>query len=623
MIFIVSKAFQVISLLIFISTSVFAQGLPLSIIPPQPQNVRASDGRKSISGVVISWQKQPGVRSHRVYRSEYSGELGSLLAEVPLFNQFLDRRAIPGVRYFYSVSSAGDLRESEPSAQDEGFRVVPSGLPIDQDGDGISDAQENIDGTNPKERGSVRLHLPSPAFTTFDRSQGTLNFLELISRGRQPSDIFVTVFDSRGKVMGKNDLTISGLNQFHVDINEITSRRGGNKSTVTQRGIVRIDLQERSGSSLSGQLSRYKMNANRSGFDYAYAKPFRPPLHGTSYTVINSLDPAGLGLAVTNRAEIVNLSTRSQSFSIKLWGQGGSLQKSLTIHLGKLSSGTFDLTRGLAAGAYLAQFEPFDGAIDYLASVTREQKTSVALKNTSKSNFAFALDAQPGDSDPRYVPLVNKVGRCWSQTAWLETANIREKAITMSIVFRAQDGQTIAKTTIALGPKSQYHFNTNTILPTGTVGTAEILASDPGALLAHNIVYFHNCGENAVKTAYASPARVVRQNPLPIDTSAVAYTLTGNYNRFFGMKNTLLVSSVADYTVQFDVSTNAQLLVGQLLSGRANQMQEIDLNELSSPDSYGLLGLNLTQGGAIVAEALRMRETSDGKIDFVMEQPLE
>jgi len=100
---------------------------------------------------------------------------------------------------------------------DQGYRRDPSGI-ADCDGDGVSDAQEIIDGTGVCDPGSFQLHLKSPAFTKYNTFLNQFNFLELTASGTETIEAEVIVYSIGGEVISTKAYSIPSGQQEDIDI---------------------------------------------------------------------------------------------------------------------------------------------------------------------------------------------------------------------------------------------------------------------------------------------------------------------------------------------------------------------------------------------------------------------
>ncbi len=583
------------------------QCVPADGTPIPPQNLSASDGT-STEEVVITWDISPNATGYIVYRSEFSGDRGIALSTAIPNTLYRDKSAIPGVKYFYSATAANSAGESGLSNQDDGFRADADSPCFNQggdsDGDGVCDDQEEIDGTDPNDRGSFQLHLKSPAFTKYNTFLNQLDFLELIANGTKDLSVTVTVYDINGKILDSSVVQLQKSNQVDLDIHSIVG--------PDTYGVIKIEWKEAPGATLGGRMSNYRLNPDQETYSFAFAKELRNPTRGRTYATGNAFDPMGLGFLVPNWAEIVNLDNKTRTFTYNLYDQEGKVITSTMVSVPAFGERDLQAGHENGEGAYLSEFIPHDGATKYFATVSRYSSNAPGGQIPDTYNFAFPLDARAGNGEKQFAPISNLVGGCWSQTNWFEVVNVREKPVTATLVFRDGAAGKIESTTASFEPMTQYHFNASALLEKAERGSVEIKASDPGSIIAQSAVYFHDCAANLLQSAYASQARIPGQ-----DVQA------GTFNTFLGIKNILTLIGTTDEEIELTLEVRS---LGELLSQQThalNSFRALDFdvsNEAlfgTEPDTYGTIILRTEEPKQVLGENLRLREIN-GKVDFAM-----
>jgi hypothetical protein len=598
--------------------------------PAAPKNLIASDGT-SIDYVELTWDGVAEADSYVVLRSEYPDGLGEIVGETT-GTRYEDRSAVPGVDYYYAVLSVNHEGSSGRCSTDWGYRLDLSSR-SDSDGDGVSDEQEQKDGTDIQDRGAFKLHLSNRVFTKYSTFVGQWNFLELISGGDVAINALVTVFLPTGEELASSQIYIPTEAQVDVDINTMVARGceavaacaeyvdlDGN-GLIDLYGVVQVEFANQPGAKLSGRMSSYRANSDGT-FSFAFSRELRNPTRGKTYATGNTYDPQGAGNLVPNWLEIINVSSEVQTFTYRLFNQEGANVYERVVSIDPL--GEVDMQAGheitdasgkVLEGVYLAEVSPHDGAAEYLVAVTRYSSNAPAGVTSDTYNFAFALEGRAGSGTPQYMPINNQVGACYSQTNWVEVVNTREIPVTATLVFRGTDGIVrAAPTDLQLAAKSQYHFNAGALLDSGDVGSVSVLSSDQGALITQSLVYYHDCAENKVQTAYVSLGRL-----------AGAAKQAGSINTFLGMKDELRVITTASQQIEvaaelrtFD-SISSPVSDVLTLQSLGTTFVESGSSVMSvTEDRYGALTLTTKEQGSFVAEVLRVRELPDGRVDFAI-----
>ena len=606
-------------------------------LPHAPTIVDACDGCHQ-DHVEITWSEVPTAIGYEIYRTQFEnslpGELiGSVIADssgtVPL--EFIDTNAVPGVVYFYSLVTVNYIGNSVPSNPDQGNRLLEGGLPNDCDGDGVSDEQEIIDGTNPKDPGSYKSHLRSPAYSKYNTFLKQFNFLELTATGINPVDIELTVYSIEGIEIELTEEQkfhrILPLQQVDLDIHSMV----GVSNTY---GIVKIAFDEGPGTTLSGRMSNYRLNADAVTYSFAFAKELRNPTRGLTFGTGNTFDPKGENNLVPNWLELINLDTEPREFVYTLYKQNGEIVPSFPINVIVPPLGEIDMQAGHEEeeqGVFLAKIEPQDGATEYFATVTRYSSNSVEFNEEGDFNFAIPVDTRIGTGDDQYAFITNQSGKgsCeWSQVNWVEILNTREIEVTAIVEFYSESGRRIQYPRIdgtfvdvvelPLGSQEQFHLNASSALALAGEkrGSVRVRSSEPGGILSQSLVYYHECGVNGIMTAYASPGRLVERSKV-----------TGTFNTFLGIENQITVinavGSLSDVTLGLNY-----MRVGELVAEEVDALLpptgSIDFSEsllegIDIPtDITGAIVLFGGEAKTYVVENLRVRTLPDGRVDFAM-----
>ncbi|MBL7662498.1 hypothetical protein JNK13_07075, partial [bacterium] len=580
-------------------------------VPDAPINVQASDGTFR-DYVFVTWDAAQNATSYQVYRSQFPGGVGSPIGDPVTVTTYLDRSAVPGVTYYYSVVAMNRAGQSVNSNIDPGYRLG-DGECADQggdaDGDGICCDQEIIDGTDCNDPGSFQLHLKSPAYTKYNTFLKQFNFLELIANGTVPVTARVEVFDINGNKINETQVNIPVDNQVDVDIHTMAGR-------IDTYGIVKVSWNDRiPGSTLVGRMSNYRKDEGTGAntYSFGFAKELRNPTLGNTYSIGNSYDPQGAGFVVPNWTEIINLDIIPRDFVYNLYSQSGQIVQRKVVTVPPLGERDINAGHENGQGAYLSEVQPLDGATKYFANVTRYASNNRAYGGVSNFFFAFPIDSRAGNGDQQLMNTSNQTGQCWSNTNWIEVANVREIPVTATVKFRSASGVLLGQASQVLQPRAQYHFNASSLLPKGEVGSVELTSSDRGSLVATSSVYFHDCQVNQVQTAYATLGRLLGQN-----------VQAGTYNNFLEMKNLFKVScspgNPSDFRLQ--LRSSGQTLFDQnIIDCRTASAVQYNLSDAStfgtSQNTYGTVKLRTAQPRRILADVVRLREVS-GKADFAM-----
>ncbi|MCC6932661.1 MAG: carboxypeptidase regulatory-like domain-containing protein [Deltaproteobacteria bacterium] len=635
-----------------------------------PTELTASKGT-SYDYVQVDWNASSGAREYELYRTEATSLMAQANKKLPKDQQgksagmsisrflstvvfkseilvarttetsFLDKSAVPGVQYVYSVKAINSMTKSKFSEPDLGWRRskdssgnAPSDtlLPdcnvssdYDRDGDGYSNKEEIELGTNPCDRGSYIIRLESPVYTKYNTYLNQSNYLELVSIGTKTAKVKVTVYNIFGKPIGNSQtFNIKPGSQIDVNIHAWVNK-------IDTYGLVKIEFNDDvSGVNLAGRLSVYRekpgqeyIQSYERQYSFVFTRELRNPIKGASYGLANTIDPQGTGNLIQNWIEIINLENKTKGFNIRYYNERGSVIYDRETAVGadgrvlgpvKIGKkGEQDIQGGheFGQGSYLIEIIPKDGATKYFATITRYGEVSAA-NPISDYNFAIPLGARAGSGDRQFLPIANQSGSCWSQSNWINLVNTKQKMVRAIVKFRDAGGQILASTNIKLNPHAQENLNAAALLPNGEYGIVDITPNEEGALIANGIYYYHDCEENELQTAYGIPSM-----------TAGSEQQYGTYNRYLGMQNMLTVMNLNRATTQvtFNVQSGVQRSTGahkySFAPYSSNQFNINDNQYRTLPDTYGTLTLNSRYKLRVGAFNTRIREM-EGKVDFAM-----
>ncbi len=578
------------------------QGSPPGVVP----TVIASDGT-SENFVTVTWSVAESAQSYQVYRSRYPDDSGIAVGDLATSTTVQDKSSVPGVQYYYSVRAYNSQGWGEMSGNDLGWRTSTTD-DEDCDGDGVSDSQEENDDTGVCDGGSHQIYLKSPTYAGYNTYLNQYTFVELASAGTATINATVTVYDDQGVVLDVINATIPPLGQVDLNVSEVVAQSD-------QYGIIKVEYNvDDEGVDLSGRISHYSLAPDGQSFEFAYSRELRPTVRGVTYATGNTMDPKGGGFPIYNWMEIYNVEDVGQGFKYKLYDQDGN-------QVGDTQSfiippyGRWDLQAGHehGEGVYLAEVIPTDGKRRYLSGITRYGHLHDKNGNFQRYNFSYPINSRPGNGETQYLIVSNQKGGCWSQSNWVEVANVRNKTVVATLRFRDSDGVDIGETEVPLRPMGVQHVNASGMLPLGFNGSVTLSASDAGALVAESVVYFHDCEENEIQSAFSTPGR------------SAGYTYqTGSYNHFVDSNNHIRILNVSDD------STDVRLDIRGVDSSQAEHFQTLApkgmLNiNISNPnvvalpsDSYGTVSVQSPEENTVLGDNIRIRETVDGRVDFVV-----
>ncbi len=459
---------------------------------------------------------------------------------------------------------------------------------------------------------SAQDRISSPIFTTYNTFLDINNFLELSATDDGNATISLSVFRIDGTLLKKlPPFTLKKLEQRDIDINQIVDQED-------TYGVVKIEFND-SSSQVRGRMAFYRPDPENTGeFSFAFAREAREALTGTSYSIANSFDPLGRGFLVPVWAELTNLDSVARTFTHRTYDIAGNVVRSTMVTLQPNQRTDLNAGHDLGESVYLSEFVPADPAAIYLATVSRYGLNENFSANEPEYAFAVPVDAQTGITTTSYVPITREDVDCYVQTNWVEIANLASATNTIDITFRKEDGKRIAIDTMDIAPKAQFHFNAGEILrvKNAVSGQAIITSSIADSLFVQSAVYFEDCEDNDIQSAYVLPAVGGKRTPI-----------VGSYNRFLEFENRLITINLRGSTRtvnhQLRVFTEPDALFDQDFQLAPFATAIFNLNDEmfnTMEDTFGTIQLDSPGADrSVAAYNVRIRFTTDGrKVDIAV-----
>jgi fibronectin type 3 domain-containing protein len=103
------------------SNSGYRMLVPISLAPPAPTNVSASDGTYS-DKVRVTWSASSGATSYEIWRSTSNSSASATKIGSPTTNSYDDTSALSGRTYYYWVKARNQWGTSGFSSSNSGYR---------------------------------------------------------------------------------------------------------------------------------------------------------------------------------------------------------------------------------------------------------------------------------------------------------------------------------------------------------------------------------------------------------------------------------------------------------------------------------------------------------------------
>ena len=481
--------------------------------------------------------------------------------------------------------------------------VAPDRPAGDADGDGVTNVREIADGSDLNDAGSYKTHLQTPVFALWTGFLNIIPILELFNPGNTQITARVSLFRIDGSLGGQLLFNIGSLAQHDVIISDML---GFERDSY---GLLRIDY---CGGHLDGRVSYYRPGTN-GNYDFAYSIPLSAPSYGEKSVSFNtmqpSLDPAESGNLVANWLTLVNLSQTLKSYSIDRYSLTGSVLGSLEVSID--AGARADIEAGHENpgpnNVGLLIIRPADDDAPYLANLTRFGYDALPGQPVTAFSFAFPLMSRGGTGRTMYTPLTTTV----NTQNWLEVINTSGAATQAAVRFFRSDGSLIDEVNASLAAHGQQHYDVNARFGSDQVGFAEIDPSAAESVIAQSMVYMRDPATGRIKAMYGSQAR-----------EALGRSFLGSYNLFLGMYDWLkLINPTASVL-------NATLVVNSASGANETSVPipargsvDLGLHDGSvygtSPDTYGVVEVQIPPSASLFSELLRLRmDSTTGQVDF-------
>lgn len=441
-----------------------------------------------------------------------------------------------------------------------------------------------------------------------------INIAELKNYNRDSVSVRVNLRDSQGRIAESVELNLAAGQERDLILSEFPLLQNQGY------GIVEI----MSNAKISGGVSYYRSTSDESRFaagfdtgdyDFAFHIPFSPPLYSPRSFLFNSYQPSALAddaaNPVYNWLTIVNLGTEEKSFTIESQFDGAQeavVRRTETAEFGRVDiDGGHGFTQGFNRGVH--SVNPSDEQTPYLAMLSRYGTTF------DQNRFSYAFPSFGAQQSS----IVSTGG---GAATWLEIANPQSVEIILSARFYDRGGAEITQVQLRLAPYENAHYLINNWIGQNTTAHLDLtLVSGLRDYYSQVVSYFYSASTGAIETAYLSVA-TPRSEELRFTS----------YNLYLGMFNWLRVLN--ETTTSMEVFGEAFPPEGRglsndffssNLSGRA--LVEFDLHNTerfgTSVDTFGVVDLSLPANSSTSADLLRVKPTTSGGFDFIMQIPLD
>jgi hypothetical protein len=475
----------------------------------------------------------------------------------------------------------------------------------DSDGDGISDSQELIDGTNPYDRGSGEQTLNVSICSEWNGFLGGMwNILELVNMSGHTLGVQVTLYNQAGIQESTQFVQVEPGREYDALIHDFRGRAMNSYGNVcfTHNG---------SPGDLDGRMVYYKENTASRAFDgksfqFAFAMPMSNGKTGKQDVTINTYQASYLAAdqayPVANWLQLSNVGDDTSSGTLSFYNLDGSLLGSQRV---TLSAGQRLDVSGHQFGkdrAGVAEWLPDRNDIPFELRNVRYLYDNMGSEDSFST--AFQLEAGYGSGDVMSVPLTTE-----GETSIIEVSNTLEQNVnTVVQVFNA-DGTLISNFFFVLAGHASRHLILDSVLGPNVKGVARIHGSAPGSLIATAMQYGRKA-DGSIRYMYGLAAKV------PFGT-----VLRGSYNTFLEQDSELVLTNASDSEQNVAVSVKRFSGETQQMASSlripAHAVRVLRINDVEPSDVYGVATVQGQAQNSVIAWMNRRRAS-----DYVIPAPV-
>lgn len=510
-----------------------------------------------------------------------------------------------------STSSSGGETDSDGDGltDEEELLIGTDPFNPDHDNDGVTDGQEVLDSSNPLDRGSSIQVLGTRICSEWNGYLGGLwNVYEHINVSTGVLNVVNEQYAIDGVMADSTMFSIAPGSQYDALVH---SYRGLKNNSYGMVCAVHSGFP----GDMDGRMVYYKpvKSAGETVFEFAFAMPMMNGKKGSQYVQFNTYQPsfrqADQGNLVANWIQLTNLSDEAASGVLEFFDITGFLLARLPI---SLAGGE----RRDYAGH---QWGP--NQVGYAEWRPDSQSSRFQLRNVrylydnrgNRSSFAtaFQLEARHGTGEPTAAPYSTEEG----EMAVVEVSNTTAASIVVKLdIFSSANGFTQAlPQTLTLGPRQTQHVILNNLVGDGVHG-AVFAESDTLSSALAVVMQYRRDAQGGIEYMYGVPLK-----------QALGQVLRGSYNTYLNQQSVMVLLNRSDgqQTVQFQlVRSSGEAVVSANsesyeLVVPANGSARFDISLIVGPDDYGVVTAIPKHSNTIVGHILRRRG-----LEYVMPTPL-
>jgi hypothetical protein len=465
---------------------------------------------------------------------------------------------------------------------------------VDTDEDGISDGQEVQDGSNPLDRGSFRGRRSNTVCAEWNGFLGGMyNILEHVNLSIKTLSLATSLYSFDGEKQSTWFGSIASGAQTDFLVHDMPgfSRDSYGKVCSTSENAAENEL--------DGRMIYYKPNANQSGFDFAFAMPFVSGIRGKQYVPFNTYQPSLAAVdgnnVVANWIQLTNLENTAQAGTLRFYDQAGSLLGSVAVDIPAGARRDYAGHQFGKNRVGLVEFEPISAIASFQMRNVRYYYDNPHMANSFAA--AFQLQGRAPTGEKIVVPVDTR-----GSTSVLEVSNTRAAPTAATVDFYREDGSLAQSFALNLSAHASQHLIVDGIIANG-LGTAAVRGAVKESIVATAMQYGRD-EQLRIRHVYGIEA----QQPF-------GQTLKGSFNTFIQQGCSLVVTNPSAYPLGGLVSMTrydgAAVVTNEQFSVPAQGVEEIDLCGKSENNSYGVVSLQLNRKNSATAHVLRSAANGD------------
>ncbi|MCC6954265.1 MAG: hypothetical protein IT290_09120 [Deltaproteobacteria bacterium] len=470
--------------------------------------------------------------------------------------------------------------------------IAPAYAQVDTDLDGVDDAQEAIDGTNPQNPDSVLEHGGSEYCLEWN---GGLNRLQqrLDLRNASCSELTVQVSlrVDNGSVASTQDVVLAPYEQNQIIINTLEGYDRGSAGQVCATIIVGEP------DSLDAQMGHYRLQ--NGSFQFAFAVPYTPGRTGNQHLTYNrdfpALREAKRGSSVMTTVQVFNEESTTQLGTAVFYRSDGSVASQVLLTIPGKGRAELSL-RGLVGRNRVGLIEWQPALPD---KVFRLSQLREYLDDRSALQSAISIVAHRPSGAVQASPF-----RTGSRATTVELTNTLATPTTVILSAYRANGRKAGRSRVRLAPRQTKVVTLWRLLRKG-LGNVKIEPTDPRSVIARTFEYAVH-GEKIVSLAHSAALK-----------SGFGATMSTDYDNRLGrcrMRLANLSATSQTATVEMLRSDGSSVPIPSLITVPGNGAVDVNVCSNDTVSGSGSITLQPAVSQTIVGELLERNRRSSAAV---------